>query len=183
MKIFEQSIQQAQQTLESLKTLEPEIMQAVDTMKRIFAAGNKILLIGNGGSAADAQHFAAELMVRFKKERMPYPAIALTTDSSILTAHGNDYGFETVFQRQIEALGNDGDCLIAISTSGSSPNIIGGINAAKKQKMLVIGLTGADGGGMREICDIVIQVPSNITARIQESHVFIIHVLCHLMEN
>lgn len=121
-----QSIEQAQQTLKSLKTLEPKIMQAVDTMKRIYAAGNKILLIGNGGSAGDAQHFTAELMVRFKKERLPYPAIALTTDSSILTAHGNDYGFGTVSQRQVEALGNDGDCLIAISTSGNSLNMIRG---------------------------------------------------------
>ena len=183
MKIFEQAIQQAQQILSSLNTLEPEILQAANTLKQSFMKGNKVLLIGNGGSAADAQHFAAELMVRFKKERLPYPAIALTTDSSILTAHGNDYNFETIFKRQVEALGNQGDCLFALSTSGNSRNILEAIGAAQKKGLLVIGLTGADGGKMGEMCDTLIMVPSSITARIQETHIFIIHILCQLLEN
>ena len=151
-------------------------------MKELFDAGNKILIIGNGGSAADSQHFAAELMVRFKKERSPYPAIALTTDSSILTAHGNDYNFKTIFRRQVEALGSKGDCLFALSTSGTSPNIIEAISAAKKKKLFVIGLTGAEGGKMKDMCDIIIRVPSDNTARIQENHIFIIHILCQLLE-
>ena len=183
MKVIDQAIHETRQILSLFSALEPKIIAAASSMKQLLDAGNKILIIGNGGSAADAQHFAAELMVRFNKERRPYPAIALTTDTSIMTAHSNDYNFQTVLKRQIEALGNTGDCLFALSTSGSSPNIIEALTAAKEKRLFIIGLTGADGGKMKEMCDIIMQVPSKVTARIQETHILIIHLLCELLES
>jgi D-sedoheptulose 7-phosphate isomerase len=183
MEYINQAIQETQQILSLFSTLESEIIKAANKMKDLLNDGKKILLIGNGGSAADAQHFAAELMVRFSKDRRPFPAIALTTDSSILTAHSNDYNFNTIFKRQIEALGKSNDCLVALSTSGNSTNIIEATKFAREKKIIVIGLTGATGGKMKKFCDICIQVPSNNIARIQEIHILIIHILCDLLEN
>lgn len=139
---------------------------------------NKILLAGNGGSAADAQHFAGELVSRFNFDRPALAAIALTTDSSILTAVGNDYGFEDVFSRQVEALGFSGDVFIAISTSGTSENILNGVARANENKLFTIGLTGETGGDLRGMCDICVCVPSQVTPRIQECHLILEHLLC-----
>ena len=142
----------------------------------------KILIAGNGGSAADAQHLAGELVSRFYFDRPALAAIALTTDSSILTAVGNDYGYEDVFARQIQALGQPGDVFIAISTSGNSPNILKAIEAAKARGLTVIGLTGKSGGKMKPLCDICICAPSDSTPRIQECHLVIEHTLCACIE-
>jgi D-sedoheptulose 7-phosphate isomerase len=142
----------------------------------------KILLAGNGGSAADAQHIAAELVSRFYFDRPGLPAIALTTDTSVLTAIGNDYGFDKVFKRQIESLGNPGDMFMGISTSGKSVNIMEAFRACRKQKIFTIGLTGSSGGTMKDLCDICIEVPSEETPRIQEMHILIGHIICYLVE-
>ena len=144
--------------------------------------GNKILLCGNGGSASDCQHLAAEFMVRYVNQRRPLPAIALTTDTSILTAHTNDFGFKHVFSRQVEALGNAGDCLIAISTSGNSENIIEAVHTAKKKQMNSVILTGKTGGELAKLSPYCITVPSEITARIQEAHILIGHWWCQLAD-
>jgi D-sedoheptulose 7-phosphate isomerase len=144
--------------------------------------GGKVLLCGNGGSAADCQHIAAEFVVRYEKKRKALAAIALTTDSSILTAHANDFDFETVFSRQIEALGNDKDCLIAISTSGKSKNILRAVEAAKSKGMIVIGLTGCEGGELSKQATVSVIVPSVVTARIQEAHILIGHWWCGAIE-
>ncbi len=144
--------------------------------------GNKIMFFGNGGSAADAQHLATELSVRFINDRAPIAGIALTTDTSTLTAAGNDYGFEHIFSRQIEAIGNKGDIAIAISTSGNSPNITKAITTAKNKGITSIGLVGKTGGKMKKICDQILIVPSNSTARIQEMHILLGHMLCGALE-
>ena len=140
--------------------------------------GGKILFMGNGGSAADAQHLAAEFVGRFEKERRGLAAIALTTDTSILTAVGNDYGFDQVFSRQIQALARPGDVVFGISTSGNSPNVVQALIAAKDVGAITIGMTGESGGKMAAVCDLCIQVPSKRTARIQEAHILIGHVVC-----
>ena len=142
----------------------------------------KILLCGNGGSAADAQHIAAELVGRFKKERRALPAVALSTDTSALTAIGNDYGFEQIFARQVEALANEGDILIAISTSGESENVLRAVEVARAKGCKVIGLLGKDGGRIKDLCDAAIVVPSHDTPRIQEMHIMISHILCALVD-
>ncbi|SMC10149.1 D-sedoheptulose 7-phosphate isomerase [Nitratiruptor tergarcus] len=142
----------------------------------------KIMLCGNGGSAADAQHIAAELVGRFKKERRGLPAIALTTDTSALTAIGNDYGYAQVFARQVEALGKRGDVLIAISTSGESENVLRAVEVARAQECKVIGLLGKDGGRIKDLCDTSIVVPVHDTPRIQEMHILIGHILCALID-
>jgi D-sedoheptulose 7-phosphate isomerase len=147
-----------------------------------FREQRKLLIAGNGGSAADAQHFAGELVSRFYFDRPALAAIALTTDTSVLTAIGNDYGYEDVFSRQIQAFGQPGDVFIAISTSGNSPNIIKAIAQAKELGMSVIGLTGQGGGVMKPLCDICFCVPSNSTPRIQEGHLLIEHTLCACIE-
>lgn len=144
--------------------------------------GNKILICGNGGSAADAQHFAAELSGRYKSERAGLAGIALSTDTSALTAIGNDYGFEFVFSRQLEALGRESDLLVAISTSGNSSNIIKAIQSARNLGINVLGLSGKGGGAMNEICDLNLVVDSSDTARIQESHIFFIHTICQAVD-
>lgn len=144
--------------------------------------GGKILICGNGGSAADAQHFAAELSGRYKKERKALAGIALTTDTSALSAIGNDYGFEFVFSRQVEALGNENDVLIGISTSGKSPNVLEALKKAKELNMLCLGLSGKGGGMMNKLCDYNLVVPSDDTARIQEMHILIIHTLCQIID-
>lgn len=158
--------------------IETAAQQLIVTLQQ----GGKLFLCGNGGSAADCQHIAAELVVQYQKNRSALAAIALTTDSSILTAHSNDFGFETVYSRQIEALATEQDCLIAISTSGRSKNIIKAVEAAKSKGMLVIGLTGADGGELSRLVSYSINVPSQVTARIQEAHILIGHWWCGVIE-
>ena len=147
-----------------------------------YRSNGKLIIAGNGGSAADAQHFAGELVSRFNFDRPPLSAIALTTDSSILTAIGNDYGYENVFARQIQAHGRTGDVFIAISTSGNSPNILKAIEAAKSIGLVVIGLTGRSGGKMKDMCDVCLCAPSDSTPRIQECHLFFEHTLCACIE-
>jgi len=149
---------------------------------KAYRAGNKLIFAGNGGSAADAQHFAGEMVSRFYFDRPGLPAIALTTDTSILTAAGNDYGFEKIFSRQIEANGARGDVFFAISTSGNSPNILKAIEACKLKGILTVALTGGYGGAMKNMCDITIIVPSPETPIIQESHEMIGHMICALIE-
>jgi D-sedoheptulose 7-phosphate isomerase len=150
-----------------------------DTLRK----GNKILICGNGGSAADAQHFAAELIGRFEKERKSLPAIALTTDTSILTALSNDYSYDSVFSRQVEGLASAGDSLIGISTSGNSQNVMLAVRSAKDVGACSIGLLGRNGGAIASSVDIPVIVPHSITARIQEAHIFIIHFWCAFIEN
>ena len=167
--------------LAALDTLAVPIAAAIDTMFGALANGGKILACGNGGSAADAQHFAAELIGRFERERPGLPAIALTTDSSILTAVGNDYDFDQIFAKQVRALGHAGDILLAITTSGNSTNVLTAIDAAHEREMTVIALTGKSGGRMHDVlsdADIHICVPADRTARIQEVHLLTIHCLC-----
>ena len=158
------------------------IFEAAGLITMCLRAGGKILFFGNGGSAADAQHLAAEFVGRFVRERAGLSAIALTTDSSILTAVGNDYGFDQIFARQVQALGRPGDVAIAISTSGNSPNIIEGVKAARKGYLKTIGLSGKDGGLLAAEADVVITIASTSTARIQECHITIGHLLCELTE-
>jgi len=159
--------------------LETASKLVVDTLK----AGNKILLCGNGGSAADAQHIAAELTGRYKTERRGLPAIALTTDTSALTAISNDYGYNRVFDRQFEALANKGDLLIGISTSGNSENIISALKLAKEIGCSTVGFSGRDGGAMNDVCDINLVVPSDDTPRIQEMHILLGHTICQIVDN
>ena len=166
----------------SLSALEPDFVKLVDLCAATIRGGGKIMLAGNGGSAADAQHIATELTVRYVQDRPPIAALALTTDTSTLTAAGNDYGFDHVFSRQIGALGIKGDIFIAISTSGNSPNILHAIAAARAKNITVIGLTGRDGGKMKSLCDLCLVVPSTITARIQEIHILVGHLLCGALE-
>lgn len=144
--------------------------------------GGKLLLAGNGGSAADAQHIAAEFVGRFQMERRPLPAIALTTDTSLLTAVGNDYGFDEIFARQVRGLARPGDLFIGISTSGNSPNVLAALAACVEQGVTRIGLTGAGGGRMAAHCDLLIEVPSSETPRIQEAHILIGHIICALVD-
>jgi D-sedoheptulose 7-phosphate isomerase len=146
-------------------------------------SGGKVLIFGNGGSEADAQHIAGELVNRFLQERRALPAISLTTDGGVLTCIANDTGFEKVFARQIEALGNEGDVCLAISTSGQSPNIVAACEQARSQQIKVIGLLGRDGGKVAPLCDIALIVPSNDTQRIQETHNLVGHILCELIES
>jgi len=164
------------------ETLSEEILEAAQTVRDRLASGGKLLLMGNGGSAADSQHIAAELIGRFKKERAAIPAIALTVDSSSLTALGNDYGFETIFSRQIEALATAKDAVIGISTSGNSQNVIRALNLARKMGAATVGLVGHGGGNMKDCVDICIVVPSDDTARIQEVHITIGHIICEIIE-
>lgn len=154
----------------------------VDACTRALAAGGKILFFGNGGSAADAQHLAAELVVRYRVNRRALAAIALTTDSSILTACSNDFSYDDVFARQIEALMRPADVAIGISTSGNSPNVVKALEAARRLGGTAAGLTGRDGGAMRGLCEPLVVVPSSVTARIQEMHILIGHALCELLE-
>ena len=153
-----------------------------DAMARALQAGRKILLCGNGGSAADAQHIAGELLSRFETDRAPWPAIALTTDSSVLTAIGNDYGYEQVFERQVRGLGANGDVLIAISTSGRSPNILRALDAGRDRGVVTIGFTGTKGGDMAARCDVLLRAPSDKTPVIQQIHITAAHIVCGLVE-
>ncbi len=161
-----------------------DILKAVDAIINAYNHGCKVLLCGNGGSAADSQHIATELVIRMSKpDRRALPAIALTTDSSMITAGGNDIGFDNIFSRQVEGLGSKGDVLIAISTSGKSENVNRAIHEAKKKGMAVIGFLGKGGGSSKELCDIPIVIPSNDTQRIQEGHITVAHIICGIVEN
>lgn len=151
-------------------------------IKKALASGNKVLFCGNGGSAADSQHLAAEFVGRFQKERRGLPAIALTVDTSILTAVGNDYGYDKVFVRQVEALAKPGDVLVGISTSGNSANVVQAVELAKTIGVYCVGMTAAGGGKMAALCDQCIAVPAKVTARAQEMHILIGHILCELVD-
>jgi D-sedoheptulose 7-phosphate isomerase len=163
--------------------LQEVVLSACELIAQAFKDGKKLLIFGNGGSAGDAQHIAAEFTGRFLKERKALPAIALTTDTSALTAIGNDYGFERIFSRQVEALANAGDVLIGISTSGNSENVLKALRKGKEIGCKTIGLSGCNGGDMNEVCDINIIVPSQITARVQEMHILIGHIFCNVVED
>ena len=159
------------------------IMQAMlECIWESMQQGGKLLLCGNGGSAADAQHLATECMVRLEAERAPLPAIALTTDTSLLTAAGNDHGFETIFARQVAGLGRPGDVLLALSTSGNSPNVVRAVEAAHRRGLQTLGLLGKDGGQLKEMVHIALVVPSSNTQRIQEVHITVGHILCGALE-
>lgn len=162
-----------------LSRVEASAVACIDSIKH----GGKILLAGNGGSAADAQHIAGELVSRFAFDRPGLPAIALTTDSSILTSIGNDYGYEKLFARQIQAIGNKGDVFIGYSTSGKSPNILRAFEEAHSRGLLCIGFTGNRGGAMQELCEYLLELPSSETPKIQEGHLVLGHILCGLIEN
>lgn len=177
-----QSINEHQKVVAELHTLMPQIEQFAGRMQLCLAQGGKILWMGNGGSAADSQHLAAEIVVRYQTERRGLPSIALTTDTSILTAAGNDYGFEFVYTRQIEALCTAKDMVVGISTSGNSPNVLRGIEAAKEIGAYTVGMTGNKQGKLDTLCDLTIAIPSAVTARIQEAHILIGHILCELLD-
>ena len=179
---FHASVETKQKATEILA---PSIEQASDSMVAALLGGGKILTCGNGGSAGDAQHFSSELLNRYERERPSLPAIALTTDSSTVTSIANDYSYNEIFSKQIRALGNTGDVLLAISTSGKSANVVQAIQAAHDREMRVVALTGKDGGDMASLLlpeDIEIRVPSDLTARIQEVHLVVIHCLCDLID-
>lgn len=183
-KIIRSQIEESIAVKTRLTELTTEIASAAQMMTASLAKGGKILFCGNGGSAADAQHLAAELVVRLRSSfpRPAIPAVALTVDTSILTAAGNDYGFDLIFARQVEALGAAGDILIAISTSGNSGNIIQAVNAAQSRKMAVIAFVGGSGGALASMAELSLVAPSQNTARIQECHILIGHILCQLIE-
>ena len=179
---FQASIETKQ---DSLKLLTESIELASSMLNQALLGGYKILVCGNGGSASDAQHFSSELLNRYDRDRPGLPAIALTTDSSTLTSIANDYDYRQIFSKQVAALGQPGDLLLAISTSGQSPNIVEAIQAAIEKEMQIIALTGKDGGAMSQVLyenSIEIRVPSNVTARIQEVHILVIHILCELLD-
>ena len=179
---FSAIIEDHLQVIHQLANQQENILEFASLCRIAIMKGNKIFFMGNGGSAADAQHLAAEFVGRFEKERPGLPAIALTTDTSILTAVGNDYGFGQVFSRQIAALARSGDVVVGISTSGNSVNVVQAIAAAKEIGAVTVGLTGESGGQLAEVCDLCIKVPSRSTARIQEAHILIGHIVCALVD-
>lgn len=166
----------------TFSTLFEPFSRMVDACEHTIRNDGKIMFFGNGGSAGDSQHLATELAVRYIKDREPIAAIALTTDTSALTAIGNDIGFDALFSRQIEALGRRGDVAIGISTSGKSPNVLKALEAARRKGIKTIGLSGKDGGAMKDLCDVILIVPSNTTARIQEMHITLGQMLCGALE-
>ena len=177
--IFADSAQIKQQTA---AVLGPQIQAAVNMIIAALCGGGKVALCGNGGSAADAQHIAGELVGRYRLERQGLPAIAFTTDTSVLTAVGNDYGFDQVFVRQVEGLLRSGDVLLAFSTSGNAPNVVNAARAARERDVRTIGLTGAGGGELATTVDVCLKVPSEDTPRIQETHITIGHIICEFVE-
>jgi D-sedoheptulose 7-phosphate isomerase len=185
VKFIDESLRESSQVkLKIIEECSKNILEAAGKTAESLRKGKKILLCGNGGSAADCQHIAAEFMIRLSHHinRPPLPAIALTTDTSNLTAGGNDIGFENVFARNVEGLGNEGDILIAISTSGNSSNIIKAVETAKAKKMTVIGFLGGTGGKLLNMTDVPIVIPSSNTQRIQEGHITVAHILCEIVE-
>lgn len=180
--LIRQSIDDHQSAVVALFAMIPQIETLAARLKQCLVAGGKIVLMGNGGSAADSQHIAAELVGRFKRERRGLPALALTTDTSILTAVGNDYGYEQVFSRQVEALCGTHDVLIGISTSGNSGNVVHAIETGKQLGIYCVGLLGGSGGKLAALCDMSLVAPVAETARVQELHILIGHILCELLE-
>jgi D-sedoheptulose 7-phosphate isomerase len=180
---YNKLIAEHNQTIEAMQAeCLDDISRFAEACRTAIAAGRTIYLMGNGGSACDCQHFAAELVGRFQKERQAMAAVALTTDTSILTALANDYGFEVVFSRQVEALVRPGDLVVGISTSGNSPNIMKALATANERGAVTVGLTGRSGGAMKALCDICICIPSDVTARIQEAHLLVEHLVCQRIE-
>ena len=180
--LFLKNIKEYQELLKKLPALSPSIEQAIKFCTQSLRNDKKIIFCGNGGSAADSQHLAAEFVGRFIKDRMALAAISLATDTSILTSVGNDYTFRDIFSRQVLGLGQKGDCIVGISTSGNSENIVSAINVANEKGMHTIGLLGRNGGVLAKMCDCSIIVPSNVTARIQEAHILIGHTICGEVE-
>lgn len=181
--LISQTLLETSDVLTKLSKETDMIEKIADALVKAYKNGNKMVLFGNGGSAADSQHIATELVGGFLDHARPsLPALALTTDTSALTAIGNDYSYEEVFSRQVEGLVNPGDVVIGISTSGNSKNVIRGLQAAKKKKALAVGFTGATGGAMKTECDLCLCVPSTVTAHIQETHITVGHILCHIVE-
>jgi len=182
-KILKRAIVAANQTLQSLFDLDAQVAKAADLIEESLRAGNKLLVCGNGGSAADASHFATEFVVRFTKDRPAYPAICLSGDGGLLTAAGNDYGFDEVFARQVAAFGLQGDVLICLTTSGKSRNVERALEQAKARKLKTIAFLGRDGGSTIGMADVDLLVRSESTARIQEAHQLLLHVLCETIES
>lgn len=179
---FQQNLDEHRDLFTRLEALAAPVEQAVQVIAGTLSAGGKLMICGNGGSAADSQHLAAEFTGRFIKDRRPLAALALSTDSSALTCIANDYSFDEVFSRQVLGLGLRGDCLLAISTSGNSRNVIRAVEAARERGVRTIGLLGRDGGTLGGLCELAIVVPSSTTARIQEAHILIVHSLCGMVE-
>ena len=177
--IFQKSIEAKQAFLESNTE---KLILVIESIIEVFRTGKKIVIFGNGGSAADAQHLAAEFVNRFLQDRPALPAIALTTDSSVLTSISNDYNYDKIFSRQIEALGKEGDMAMGISTSGNSPNVLSGLQKAKRMGLSTVALTGGRGGKIKDVAGICLTVPVQETPRIQEVHITILHVICELVE-
>ena len=182
-KILRRAIVAANQTLQSLFDLDAQVAKAADLIEESLRAGNKLLVCGNGGSASDASHFATEFVVRFTKDRPAYPAICLSGDGGLLTAAGNDYGFDEVFARQVAAFGLHGDVLICLTTSGKSRNVERALEEAKARKLKTIAFLGRDGGSTIGMADVDLLVRSDSTARIQEAHQLLLHVLCETIES
>jgi D-sedoheptulose 7-phosphate isomerase len=182
MDIFNESLEAHLSAVTLCKGLSEQVYALSETIIQTFKNGNKVLLCGNGGSAADSQHIAAEFVGRFKRERKALPAIALSTDTSILTAVGNDYSIDRIFSRQVEALARPGDAVIGISTSGKSPNIIEAMKTAKNHGSKTIAFLGGNGGPLKDIVDIPLVIPSNDTPRIQECHILLGHIICDIVE-
>jgi D-sedoheptulose 7-phosphate isomerase len=177
-----EAINAATKTLQSLVGLDAQVTQVADLIEQCLRAGNKLLVCGNGGSAADAAHFVTELVVRFAKDRPAQPAICLASDGGLLTAAANDYGFDEIFARQVAAFGVPGDVLICLTTSGKSKNVARALEEAKARKLKTIALLGRDGGSTIGIADVDLLVGSNSTARIQEAHQLLLHILCEIIE-
>ncbi|HWL05023.1 MAG TPA: D-sedoheptulose 7-phosphate isomerase [Xanthobacteraceae bacterium] len=182
MSAFLTNLSEHRELFARLDVLDDAVGSAVAAISSGISGGGKVMFCGNGGSAADSQHLAAEFTGRFLKDRRPLPALSLTTDTSALTCISNDYDFRSVFSRQVVALGRSGDCLVGISTSGNSPNVIAAFEAARELSITTIGLLGRDGGKLRQLSDIALIVDSNVTARIQEAHILIGHALCGAVE-
>lgn len=178
-----EAIAAATKTLQSLVDLDAKVEEAADLIEQCLRAGNKLLVCGNGGSAADASHFATEFVVRFTKDRRAFPAICLASDSGILTAAGNDYGFDEIFARQVAAFGVPGDVLICLTTSGNSKNVVRALQEAKARQLKTIAFLGRDGGSTVGIADLDLLVKSDSTARVQEAHQLLLHVLCEITES
>ena len=181
--ILEKAINGSIETLQALKRIEPQIEHAAKVIEQCLLSGNKLLVCGNGGSASDAAHFATELVVRFAKDRRAYPAICLSSDGGLLTAAGNDYGFDEIFARQVAAFGVPGDLLICLTTSGKSKNVRRALEEAKSRKLKTIAFLGRDGGSTIGLADVDLLIASDSIARIQEAHKLLLHVLCETVES
>ena len=176
------SIAAHRRAIDAVENIAPAIIAVTQLLERTFRTDGRVFACGNGGSAADAQHFTSEFTGHYEKDRRAYPAFALTTDTSALTAIGNDYGYAQVFARQLEALGRAGDVLVAISTSGNSPNVVAAVEYARSHKITTVGLLGRDGGTLLPLVDHALVIPAASTARVQEAHILILHLLCEAFE-